>query len=537
MDLTKDLRVGYKQLWTTCAIRPEREAIVDQLVDRIGKNRKRYEAAARPQGVPWHVVAVIHMLEGGGNFTTHLHNGDPLRARTVHVPSGRPATGSPPFTWEASASDALAQQGMNLWHDWSVPGTLFVLERYNGFGYRPRGINSPYLWSFSNQYTKGKYVADGKFDASAISEQCGAAVLLTRMVQRGLTKLGPGGARNGGGAVVPDDGIMRKGAKGPQVVAFKKLLQAWFERTAPGEWATFGIAGNDVFGGGLFKAIKVAQGRLGIEVDGEVGNQTRTALAAKPSKVAVFKVKDLGVNLPVKKANGKSLGARLVQSWLSLGGFQVAVDGEFGGTTEEVVAAFQTKRGLTVTGVVDDATWKALTAPMAAALQQIPKRKNLGALVVAYAQQHLKQHPLEIGGPNSGPWVRLYTDGKEGADYPWCAGFASFIVKQAADTLGVAPPVPRTLAVDVMAANAGSRFVAGSSPGAQARLKPGTIFMQLARANERQKYKYRHTGLIVKPGPTSMTTIEGNTNDDGSADGYEVCARTRAYGDMDFIVL
>ena len=536
MDLTKDLRANYKQLWTTCAIRPERAAIVDELVDRLAKNRKRYERAVAGSGVPWHVVGVIHMLEGGGSFTTHLHNGDPLTGRTVHVPAGRPATGRPPFQWEASAADALAQQGLNAWRDWTVPGTLFVLERYNGFGYRPRKINSPYLWSFSNQYTKGKYVADGRFDAAAVSEQCGAAVLLTRMVQRGLTKLGPGASRNGAGPVV-DDGILRKGAKGPQVVAFKKLLQAWFERTAPGEWEAFGIAGNDVVGGGLFKAIKVAQARLGIEVDGEVGSQTRTALAAKPSKIAVFKVKDLGITLPVQKANGKSLGARLVQGWLSLGGFHVAVDGEFGGTTEEVVAAFQTKRGLPVTGVVDGATWAALTAPMAAALRPIPKRTSLGALVVAYAQQHLKQHPLEIGGPNSGPWVRLYTDGKEGAEYPWCAGFASFIVKQAADTLGVAPPVPRTLAVDVLAANAGSRFVAGSSPGAQSRLKPGTIFMQLARGSERQKYKYRHTGLIVKPGPTSMMTIEGNTNDDGSADGYEVCARTRTYGDMDFVVL
>ena len=191
MDLTKDVRADYKRLWTSCAIRPERAAIVDELVDRVAKNRKRYEAAARPAGVPWHVVGVIHLLEAAGpsrrTSTTATRSG----RRTVRVPPGRPATGSPPFTWEASAADALAQQGLNLWRDWSVPGTLFVLERYNGFGYRPRGINSPYLWSFSNQYTKGKYVADGKYSASTVSEQCGAAVLLTRMVQRGLTKLGP----------------------------------------------------------------------------------------------------------------------------------------------------------------------------------------------------------------------------------------------------------------------------------------------------------------------------------------------------------
>jgi hypothetical protein len=34
-----------------------------------------------------------------------------------------------------------------------------------------------------------------------------------------------------------------------------------------------------------------------------------------------------------------------------------------------------------------------------------------------------------------------------------------------------------------------------------------------------------------------MQTIEGNTNDDGSAEGYEVCARTRSYTNMDFILL
>src|SRR3954452_22712739 len=215
MNLTPDLRTDYQRLWKTCTITAARAALVDELVQRVAANRKRYEAASKAAHVPWHVVGIIHMLEGSGNFKTHLHNGDPLTARTVRVPPGRPATGRPPFTWEASAADALVQQGLNAWRDWSAPGTLFVFERYNGFGYRPRGINSPYLWSFSNQYTKGKYVGDGKFDASAISEQCGAAVLLTRMVQLGLTKIGAA-AQNGAGPVV-SDGILRKGAKGPAV--------------------------------------------------------------------------------------------------------------------------------------------------------------------------------------------------------------------------------------------------------------------------------------------------------------------------------
>jgi lysozyme family protein len=53
-----------------------------------------------------------------------------------------------------------------------------VLETYNGFGYRFQGLVSPYLWSFSNLYAKGKYVADNKFDPEAVSQQCGAGLIL-----------------------------------------------------------------------------------------------------------------------------------------------------------------------------------------------------------------------------------------------------------------------------------------------------------------------------------------------------------------------
>ena len=46
--------------------------------------------------------------------------------------------------------------------------------------------HTPYLWSFSNQYTSGKFVQDGVFDPNAISKQCGAAVILSQMVRNGL---------------------------------------------------------------------------------------------------------------------------------------------------------------------------------------------------------------------------------------------------------------------------------------------------------------------------------------------------------------
>jgi lysozyme family protein len=182
-------REDYLARWAACQILPARLGAVDRLVDRVLANRARYEAVSAQTGVPWWWIAAVHSLEADLSFSTHLHNGDPLTARTVHVPAGRPPTGDPPFTWEASAVDALAYDHVSSWHDWDLVGALYKLEGYNGMGYRTHGVPSPYLWSFSNQYARGKYVADGVWDPNAVSDQCGGATLWKRMTQRGLLAL------------------------------------------------------------------------------------------------------------------------------------------------------------------------------------------------------------------------------------------------------------------------------------------------------------------------------------------------------------
>ncbi len=138
--------------------------------------------------IPWYFIACAHYLECTFDFKKHLHNGDPLTGYTVKVPANRPKVGhGPPFTFEESAVDALKLMKLNEISNWSLPTVLRKLEAYNGFGYfKYHSINSPYLWSYSNQYVKGKYVADGKFDAEAVSKQMGAAVILKRMEQRTL---------------------------------------------------------------------------------------------------------------------------------------------------------------------------------------------------------------------------------------------------------------------------------------------------------------------------------------------------------------
>jgi lysozyme family protein len=181
MPFTREMRTDYESKYHTLTVRPDFVKQVDGVTARINKHRPRYEAVAQATGVPWAVIATIHNLECSGRFDCHLHNGDPLRRRTVNVPAGRPRKGTAPFTWEASAKDALEYDGFTSWSDWSVGGTLYKLEGYNGMGYRKRGTPSPYLWSGTQHYTRGKYVADGRFDPKAVSSQVGAAILLTQL--------------------------------------------------------------------------------------------------------------------------------------------------------------------------------------------------------------------------------------------------------------------------------------------------------------------------------------------------------------------
>jgi len=175
----------YRAFFDTLAIRPERRAAVQSRLNRLVDNAARYRALGDALGIPWFFIGIIHSLESNANFSTHLHNGDPLTARTVQVPAGRPIAGSPPFTWEASARDALTLKGFVGQSDWSTARMLHRWEGNNGFGYRQRGLPSPYLWSFSQHYTKGRFIRDHVFDPESVSQQCGAAVLLKALQSQG----------------------------------------------------------------------------------------------------------------------------------------------------------------------------------------------------------------------------------------------------------------------------------------------------------------------------------------------------------------
>jgi lysozyme family protein len=181
-DLTRE----YEAWYAACTVRPERSSNVDFYVSRVLKFKPTYRSiGAELNGIPWQFIGITHGMVAGFDFSRHLHNGDPLTERTRQAPSGRPAIGNPPFTWRASALDALMLQGLHQVPHWSLARVLYELERFNGVGYRRRGLPTPYLWSFTNLYEKGKYVRDHEFDPEAISEQCGAAAILKGLDAQG----------------------------------------------------------------------------------------------------------------------------------------------------------------------------------------------------------------------------------------------------------------------------------------------------------------------------------------------------------------
>ena len=232
-------------------------------------------------------------------------------------------------------------------------------------------------------------------------------------------------------------------------------------------------------------------------------------------------------------AGSRGSPVRHVQEWLNLHGHGAVVDGIFGPATTRAVGAFQDANGLTNTGEVDADTFNQLVAPMVDVLRQrLTVSIPLAEALVEYARVHFDAHPREVGGPNSGPWVRLYMNGRQGEAFAWCAGFVTFLLDQAAQSLEIDKPIAGSASCDTLAAQASDASVLLPEAEAANRLTAGNIFLVRRIAGD-----WTHTGVVTAVYDDAFDTIEGNTNDAGQREGIEVCARTRAYTGKDFILI
>lgn len=154
----------YRDLWDTMRVRPEWEPQVKAAATRLQTQRALYDGL----GPDWRLVGAIHHMECDADPARQILNGQRWdRITTIHP------KGIGPFTsWREAALLALREHAL---------ATLRDVERWNGRGYEFRDLNSPYVWSGSNHYEKGKYGSDGRFDPNLVSKQVGAALILAAL--------------------------------------------------------------------------------------------------------------------------------------------------------------------------------------------------------------------------------------------------------------------------------------------------------------------------------------------------------------------
>lgn len=191
MAKLKEISDKYQDLYNRMVFRPEIMKDAEAAARLILKGKENYDRVSEKLGgkIPWYFIGITHYMECSCNFSRHLHNGDPLTKKTIRVPAGRPKAdpwngSGKPYTFIESAMDALTMKGFHVQKSWDINLTLYRLEKYNGFGYIRRGIYTPYLWSGTTHYTKGKFIKDGVYDSNAISSQIGAAVLIRLLTDK-----------------------------------------------------------------------------------------------------------------------------------------------------------------------------------------------------------------------------------------------------------------------------------------------------------------------------------------------------------------
>jgi lysozyme family protein len=242
-----------------------------QSIDRLDavweQHREKYEDVAGQTDLPAELIAALHYRESSFNFNTYLHQGDPLGEPAVHWPRNIPVFHS----WSPAAIHALGlkkgvQEDVGLTKESDdLAAMATYAEYYNGLGYHNRGIESPYVYGGTDQYSSGHYVADGKFDPDAKDRRLGV-IAIVRHLKGAITESDMAGLSRLPFAA--GDRMLSVGDKGADVKVLQELLSA----------AGVAVAVDGELGPKTDEAIRVFQEQSGLEIDGVVGPRTLQAL-------------------------------------------------------------------------------------------------------------------------------------------------------------------------------------------------------------------------------------------------------------------
>jgi lysozyme family protein len=164
-------KAGYAKLWDQAKLSHPAQAQAQ--AQRILASRATLTQVEQETGVPWFMVGALLYRESDLDFGTYLGNGQSLKRVTTVVPAGR----GPFSSFVDGAVDAIKLEGMYKIGPWTLELILYWTERFNGQGYFGHG-NSPYLWSWTDQYISGKFVADHVYDPNVVDVQGGCAAIL-----------------------------------------------------------------------------------------------------------------------------------------------------------------------------------------------------------------------------------------------------------------------------------------------------------------------------------------------------------------------
>jgi hypothetical protein len=252
---------------------------------------------------------------------------------------------------------------------------------------------------------------------------------------------------------------------------------------------------------------------------------------------------------PTLRLGGRSWFVRLLRRLLSERGYAdpgwkepaVAVSDYYDGELLAPVKAFQKAQGLDADGIVGPKTWAALAGQTVVAAPPLgepvlvdnaaARSDAARSLVVQYGRLLAALGVREHGGANRGEVVDAFnrhTLGHTGE--PWCLTSVDFIVDTACKVLGAARPLD----------------IGASASGLHNRAKPLGRVVTLAKALPGMVFLvpggptgWQHGGILESKDGLEQTgkvhTLEGNTNGEGSSEGYEFVKRTRRAAGLVFV--
>jgi lysozyme family protein len=184
------LEANYDHLASIATIKPEREPELAKVVRlTLLPQKPLYQRVEQLTHVPAAGLMALAMREMSGNTHKYLGNGQSLKQRTTIVPLNRgPFLQDYPEDFVSGCLDSLHLDGLDqVWKaigGWSRARFCYESEAWNGWGYRARGIPSPYVFGATSVQLPGKFPRDHVFDANMMDPQLGTLAIVEEIFKQ-----------------------------------------------------------------------------------------------------------------------------------------------------------------------------------------------------------------------------------------------------------------------------------------------------------------------------------------------------------------